>query len=91
MVDQAPVSRGIQFQPLQHLELGFCFRRRALLIRRLVGGPGGEQISPECLELDGIGAAGFGRVDQAQGEVNRPIVVYPRLGNDEYVCHEIPI
>jgi hypothetical protein len=56
-----------------------------------VGGPGDEQLSPECLEFDGVGAAGFGRVHQPQGEVKRSIVVYPRLGNDEDICHEIVI
>ena len=65
--------------------------RRPLLIRRLVCGASGEQISPECLELDCIGAAGFGRVDQPQGKIKRSVVVYPRLGNDEYVRHKISI
>ena len=87
MVDQALVGCGIQFQPLQHLELGFRACRRTLLIRRLVGGTSGKQISPECLELDGIGAAGFGRVDQLQGKIERSVVVHSRLGNDEDVRH----
>jgi len=79
------VGCGVQFQPLQHLELRFPICRRSLLIRRLVCRTSDEQISPECLKLDCIGAAGLGRVDQPQGQIKRSVVVHPRLGNDEYV------
>ncbi len=59
-----PVGRGIQFQPLQHFELGLCICCGSFLISCLVSRTGREQISAERLEFNRISAAGFGRVDQ---------------------------
>src|SRR3984885_15597804 len=88
MLDESRVVRSVEFEPLQHFELGLRVCRRTLLVGRLVGGSRGEPVSAERLELDGIGAAGFGGIDQLQSEIQRPVVVYSCLGNDEYVRHQ---
>ena len=81
------VGGSIQFQSLQHVELGFRARSRAFLVRCLVCGTGREQVGPKSLKFDGIGAAGFGRVNQSHRQIERSVVVYASLGNDEYPWH----
>ena len=54
-----------------------------------MGGTGCELIGPKSLELDCIGAARFGGVNQLQGKIQRSIVIHPCFGNDKYVRHMI--
>ena len=80
---KVPVLTLAQFQPPQHVPLGFGGICPFQLIGSL-GGAGGRQVLRlEGLELDRIRAGGDRSVDQASGRAQIAVVVDSRLCDDE--------
>ena len=72
--------RDAQFQASEHLQrVGLA---GLLLIAGQARSPAHEQLGPEQLELDGVGA-GVGRgVDHRHGAVDRAVVIHAQFGDD---------
>ncbi len=86
MVDQALVGRGVQFQPLQHFELGFRIGRRAFLIGALWAERVASRSARNVWNLTASAPLALAASTNCKARFKRSVVIYPRLGNDEYVC-----
>ena len=72
---------GVQLQAFEHFGLGLARIRAGFLIFGLGRFGRGQQLGPEGLEFDRIGASGGGGVDEIMGFHGISIVVDPRLGD----------